>query len=79
MARTPAKGEGGGGFRIILCEKRMLSLKAQEHKFWPEKVFSTKHPTPQHMCRQNDQRDVGIILSQRCIARLPPPPPRHGR
>ena len=55
----------------------MLAPKAQEHKFWPEKVFSTNNPPPPHLSSQNDQRDVGIILSHRCW--VDPPPPRHGR
>ena len=33
---------------------------------------------PPHMCSQNDQRNVGIILSHVCWGRTPPPP-RHGR
>ena len=38
-----------------------------EHKIWPEKVFSTNNPPPPppHLSSQNDQRDVGIILSHR--------------
>ena len=56
----------------------MLAPKAQEHKFWPEKVFSTNNSPPlPHLSSQNDQRDVGIILSHRCW--VDPPPPRHGR
>ena len=58
----------------------MLAPKAQEHKCWPEKVFSTNNsppPPPPHLSSQNDQRDVGIILSHRCW--VDPRPPRHGR
>ena len=52
----------------------MLAPKAQEHKFWPEKVFSTNNsPPPPHLSSQNDQRDVGIILSHRCWVDPPPP------
>ena len=36
-------------------------------------------PPPPHMCSQNDQRDVGIILSRRCWGRPPPPPGTAGR
>ena len=54
----------------------MLAPKAQEHKIWPEKVFSTNNFPPPHLSSQNDQRDVGIILSHRCWV---DPPPRHGR
>ena len=54
----------------------MLAPKAQEHKFWPEKVFSTNNPPPPHLSSQTDQRDVGIILSHRCWV---DPPPRHSR
>ena len=56
----------------------MLLPKAQEHNFWPEKVFSTNNPPPPKFVSKNDQRDVGIILSHRCWV-APPPPPRHGR
>ena len=51
----------------------MLAPKAQEHKFWPEKVFSTNNFPPQHLRSQNDQRDVGIILSHRRWVDPPPP------
>ena len=54
----------------------MLTPKAQEHKIWPEKVFSTNNPPP-HLSSQNDQRDVGIILSHRCWVDPPPPPARQ--
>ena len=50
----------------------MLAPKAQEHKIWPEKVFSTNNPPPPpHLSSQNDQRDVGIILSHRCWVEPP--------
>ena len=52
-------------------------MLAQEHKFWPEKVFSTNNPPPPHLSSQNDQRDVGIILSHRCWVAPPPPPARQ--
>ena len=50
---------------------------AGTHKFWPEKVFSTNSPPPPppHLSSQNDQCDVGIILSHRCW--VDPPPPRN--
>ena len=35
-------------------------------------------PPPPHMCSQNGQPDVGIVLSRGCWGRAPPPPPpRH--
>ena len=52
----------------------MLPPKSPEHKFWPGKFFSRKK-FPPHMCSQNDQRDVGIILSHVCWGRTPPLPP----
>ena len=55
----------------------MLPPKAPEHKFWPRKVFFTKTLSPTYVC-QNDQRDVGIILSHVCWGRTPPPPPPPG-
>ena len=48
--------------------------KAPGHKFWPEKVFPTKK-FPPHMCSQNDQCDMGIILSHIWWGGTPPPPP----
>ena len=58
----------------------MLAPKAQEHKIWPEKVFSTNNfPPPPRLSSQNDQRDVGIILSHRCWVDPPPPARQDGR
>ena len=57
----------------------MLAPKAQEHKIWPEKVFSTNNFPPPHLSSQNDQRDVGIILSHRCWVDPPPPARQVGR
>ena len=52
---TPAEG-GGGGWRngvpcraLCFVSERMLAPKAQEHKFWPEKVFSTNNFPPPHI------------------------------
>ena len=56
----------------------MLAPKAQEHNIWPEKVFSTNNPPP-HWSSQNDQRNVGIILSHRCWVDPPPPARQVGR
>ena len=53
----------------------MLPPKAPEHKFWPGNFFSRKN-FPPHMCSQNDQRNVGIILSHICWGRTPSS--RHG-
>ena len=76
---------GGGvpemGFRagpFVLCKDRCCPPKAPEHKFWPGKIVFTKK-SPPHMCSQNDQCDVGIILSHGCWGRTPPPPGTAGR
>ena len=56
----------------------MLAPKAQEHKLLARKsFFHQSSPPPPHLSSQNDQRDVGIILSHRCW--VDPPPPRPGR
>ena len=78
----PAK-EAGGGFQKwasvpgpLFCVRTDVATKGAGTQIlaWNEKIF------PPHMCSQNDQRDVGIILSHICWGWTPPPPPpRHGR
>ena len=74
-ARMPPEGaRGGDGLpcrALCFVQQSMLALKAPEHKFGPEKVFSTESFPPQ-MCSQNDQHDVGIISRRICWG--PPPP-----
>ena len=49
---TPAEGGGGGWRNGVSCrafcfvQEWMLAPKAQEHKIWPEKVFSTNNSPP---------------------------------
>ena len=82
---TPAEGGRGGGLENwgsvsgpLFCVRTDVGAKGTgTQKFWPEKVFSTNNPPPPHLSCQNDQRDVGIILSHRCW--VDPPPPPHGR
>ena len=82
---TPAKGGGGGGvgemgFRVgpfVLCKNGCWRRRRRNTKFWPEKVFSTNNSSPPHLSSQNDEHDMGIILSHRCW--VDPPPPWHGR
>ena len=70
------------GFRVgpfVLCKNGCWRQRRRNTKFGSKKVFSTNNsPSPPHLSSQNDQRDVGIILSHRCWVD-PPPPPRHGR
>ena len=80
----PAK-EGGGvpemGFRagpFVLCKDGCCHQRRRNTNFGPENFFSLKKFSP-HMCSQNDQRDVGIILSHLCWGRTPPPPGTAGR
>ena len=71
---------GGGvpemGFRagpLVLCKDGCCHQRRRNTNFGPENFFSLKN-FPPHMCSQNDQRDVGIILSRICWGRTPPPP-----
>ena len=80
----PAK-EGGGvpemGFRagpFVLCKDGCCHQRRRNKNFGPENFFSRKI-FPPHMCSQNDQRDMGIILSHVCWGRTPPPPGTAGR
>ena len=50
---------------------------AGTQNFGPKRFFPPIIPRSPHLSTQNDQRDVGIILSHRC--RVDPPPPRTGR
>ena len=76
-----ARRRRGGGFQKwasvpgpLFCVRTVVATKGAGHKFWPGKFFSLKN-FPPHMCSQNDQRDVGIILSHACLGSPPPPPP----
>ena len=80
------------GFRVgpfVLCKNGCWRQRHRNTKFGPKKFFPPIiPPPPPHLSSQNDQRDVGIILSHRCWVPPPPParqvghprpePPRHG-
>ena len=80
MARTPAEGGGGVGqmgFRsgpFVLRNNGCWHQRRRNTRFGLKKFFSTKKISPPYMCRQNDQRNVGIIWSHICWGRPPPPP-----
>ena len=74
---APAKGRGVGemGMRVgpsVLCNNGCWRRNTNPKRFFPPKEF------PPQMCSQNDQRDVGIILSHKNVG-VDPPPPGHGR
>ena len=69
---VPEMGFRAGPF--VLCKDGCCRQRRRNTNFGPEKFFSRKI-FPPHMCSQNDQRDVGIILSHTCWGRPPPPPP----
>ena len=67
------------GFRagpFVLCKDGCCHQRRRNTNFGPENCFSLKK-FPPHMCSQNDQCDVGIILSHVCWGRTPPPPARQ--
>ena len=67
------------GFRagpFVLCKDRCCRQRRRNTSFVPRPCATP--PPPPHMCRQNDQRNVGIILCHICWGRPPPFPPTHG-
>ena len=91
----PTKEGGGRGFQKwasvpgrLFCARTDVAAKGAGTQILARKFFSRKN-FPPHMCSQNDQRDVGIILSHVCWGRThppaqqvgqrqPKPPSRHG-
>ena len=71
---APEMGFRAGPF--VLCKDGCCHQRRRNTNFGPEKFFSRKK-FPPHMCSQNDQRDVGIILSHVCWVWTPPPPARQ--
>ena len=75
MTWTPAEGGGGGLEKWgsvsgpLFCVRTDVGAKGTGTQNLTRKSF--------FQFSQNDQRDVGIILSHRCCVDLPPP--RHGR
>ena len=72
---------GGGvaemGFRVGPFVLSKNGCWRRRRKNTPENFFSTNNFPPPHLSSQNDQRDVGIILSHRCWVDPPPPPARQ--
>ena len=80
-----ARRRRGGGFQKwasvpgpLFCVRTVVATKGAGTQILARKIFSLKN-FPPHMCSQNDQRDVGIILSHTCWGRTPPPPGTAGR
>ena len=77
--RRSGGGLGEMGFRVgpfVLCKNGCWRWRRRNTNFGPKKFFPPI--ISPHLSSQNDQRDVGNILSHRCWVD-PPPPPRHGR
>ena len=61
----------------LFCVRTDVGAEGAGTQNFGPKFFSTNNPPPPpHLSSQNDQRDVGIILSHRCW--VDPPPPWHG-
>ena len=86
MTWTPAEGGGGGGLEKwgsvsgpLFCVTTDVGAEgAGTQNFGPKIFFPPIIPPPPHLSSQDDQCDVGIILSHRCWAD-PPPPARQVR
>ena len=80
----PRRRREGGGLEKwgsvsgpLFCVRTDVGAKgAGTQNFGPKKFFPPIISPPPHLSSQNDQRDVGIILSHGCWV---DPPPRHGR
>ena len=75
--RRGGGGVGEMGFRVgpfVLCKNGCWRQRRRNTNFGPKKFFPPII-SPPHLSSQNDQRDVGIILSHRCWVDPPPPPP----
>ena len=77
-----ARRRGGGAFqkwasvpRLLFCVRTDVAAKGAGTQILAQKNFFLRKNVPPHMCSQNDQRDVGIILSHVCWGWDPPPPP----
>ena len=80
VSHRSLRRRGEGGFQKwgpCFCVRTDVATKGAGTQILARKIFSRKK-FPPHMCSQNDQRNVGIILSHVCWGRTPPPP-RHGR
>ena len=69
-ARRRRGGVGEMGFCVgpfVLCKNGCWRQRRRNTNFGPKKFFPPLiPPPPPHLSSQNDQRDVGIILSHRC-------------
>ena len=61
----------------LFCVRTDVGAKGAGTHILARKFFSTNNSPPPHLSSQNDQRDVGIILSHRCWVYPPPPPARQ--
>ena len=63
---------------FVLCKNGCWRRRCRNTNFGLKKFFPPMMPPSPHLSSQNDQRDVGIILSHRCWVH-PPPPGTAGR
>ena len=66
----------------LFCVRTDVGAEGAGTQIWPQNFFPPiipPPPPPPHLSSQNDERNVGIVLSHRCWVAPPPPPPGHGR